>query len=49
MFGYKEKHDLFFMDSIFYCVPNSVITKQWTAAFVSTINNGKHIFTHCSC
>jgi len=34
------------MGPIFYCATNSVIAKQQEAAFVSTINNGQHIFTH---
>jgi hypothetical protein len=33
------------MDPTFYCITNSVITKQHPTAFVSTVNNGQHIYT----
>jgi len=49
MFGYKKKCCLLFMGPTFYCVTNAVIAKQQEAAFVSTVNNGQHIFTHCAC
>ena len=49
MFGYRKKRCLLFMDPTFYCVTNSVIAKQQETAFVSTVNNGQHIFTHCAC
>jgi len=45
----QKKRCLLFMGPTFYCVINAVIAKQQEAAFVSTVNNGQHIFTHCSC
>jgi hypothetical protein len=44
MFDYRKKRCLLFMGPTFYCVTNSVIAKQQEAAFVSTVNNGQHIF-----
>jgi hypothetical protein len=32
------------MDPIFYGVANLVIAKEHPAAFVSTVNNGQHIY-----
>jgi hypothetical protein len=50
MFGYrKKKHCLLFMNPTFYCVTNSIIAKQQETAFVSTVNNEQHIFTHYAC